>query len=170
MDVALTVNTDVDDDDDGELLEEALPEPSRTVSQDDLLRISELCETALEAQQEEGRQIGIVDRYNLGIIDLPAGCDDEAIEIPHYAPRRGAMIDLIGALAAGCPQHPQGPVGAVARALFIRFEHAEALETGWSCLHEDANNYFPEYDENLLRLAATLRRRYVPLAVARKAA
>ncbi len=160
-------HTPIDDDDDAEetLLEEPIPEPSRTLTHNDRVRIRELCETALEAQLEVGRQIGKVPYYGLGTIARPAGGVDDEITIPHYAPRRGVtMVDLIGALATGRAQHPQGPVGAVARALFVRFEHAEALEVGWDLSDVAVFDKFPEYDRDLMLMAHELRTEYASLA------
>lgn len=113
--------------------------------------------------------------YNLGLIEIQEDGETRVV----YAPRRGLPICIVGCLATGRSVHPRGPVGAMAWALYIREEHALAIEAGWNLsptilardpslirrlaarLNVDARmGHFTAADEEFMHLGARLRAEY----------
>lgn len=155
--------------------DETIPPPPAHLSPEARDAVEFLVETACEAHSRV-RRLGPTDDYSgLALIEVR---DPQGKLSVIYAPRRGATICVVGAVATGRSVHPRGPTAAMAWALYIREEHAMAIEAGWSidpvilardvtqAAEDDKPNVLRRlaaeygFDERLMLLGARMRARF----------
>lgn len=155
--------------------DETIPPPPVHLSPEARDAVEFLVETACEAHAKV-RRLGETEDYSgLALIEMR---DPQGKLSVIYAPRRGATICIVGAVATGRSVHPRGPTAAMAWALYIREEHAMAIEAGWAidpailerdvlkAAEDGAPNVLRrlaaeyDFDERLMLLGARMRARF----------